>query len=254
MKCKNCENIFEGKYCNQCGQKVMEQRFTVKQIFTTLISIITNLESGFLKTAKSLFKAPAQLINDYINGKTRPYYHPLRYLIILTTITTVINLSFGIFDASQSDMQQLFNPGADDHDLARQARIQEQVKQYLNFIPLLVIPFISLVSYRLFKERHLNYAEHLIANSFMSGQLNFISLPFLLIYALFPSLTKFLLPVTALINSIYYAYVYSDLFKISFWRGIWYGFLAYALGLLFMIITALTIVITGVSIYLLLFK
>ena len=254
MICKSCENKFEGIYCNQCGQKVITERFTVKSFFATFIAIITNVESGFWRTVVDLFKQPAQVINDYINGKTKPYYHPLRYIIILTTLSALFNIYFGVFDATQTDMQHLFNPNATDEEIARQHKVNEYIKQYLNIIPILMIPFISIVSYRLFKKHQLNYAEHLVANTYMGAQLNFIGFPFLVLYAVFPEYTTFSIPLAALTSSLFYAYVYQGLFKVSYLKGWGFGLLAYTLGLLLMATLGIILAIAGVIVYVLLFK
>ena len=254
MKCKNCANIFEGKYCNECGQKVIDGRFTVKRFFLDLFQIITNVESGLWHTVRMLFIDPAKVIRNYTSGITRPYYPPLRFLIIWTSLTAIISISSGIYDVSQTDIHNFFNPNSDEEALLRQQVVTEQMKKFMNFIPLVIIPFVAFFSYRFFRKRDLNYAEHLIAITYMSAQLNLVGLPFLFFYIFFPSLVHYMVPVSIFYSCFYYAYVYKGLFKVSFGKGLLLGLLVYALGLLFMFITMMLLAIIGVMIYVLLFK
>ena len=97
MHCKNCETTLQGKFCHECGQKVIEERLTVKQLFRFLLKIITNVEKGFWYTTKTLFSAPGAVVRDYWRGKTIKYYHPIRYLFIWATLSILLSLWFGVF-------------------------------------------------------------------------------------------------------------------------------------------------------------
>jgi hypothetical protein len=49
VSCKSYGTTFNGKYCNQCGEKVIEDKdFTLKYIFSQAFETITNLDSKVL--------------------------------------------------------------------------------------------------------------------------------------------------------------------------------------------------------------
>jgi DNA-directed RNA polymerase subunit RPC12/RpoP len=107
--CKNCGTQLseQDAYCSNCGQKIIKERYTVKRFWGELIRIITNVERGFWFTLKQMFVAPATVISNYLNGKTKPYYHPFRYIFIWASIAVVIGLYFHFYDNSQDNFNDL---------------------------------------------------------------------------------------------------------------------------------------------------
>ena len=87
ISCKNCGTAFSGNYCPHCGQKHLSDRYTLRKLLWEAWAVVTNVEQGFWYTTKTLFLNPALIITDYIKGKTKPYYNPLRYLIIWAVLS-----------------------------------------------------------------------------------------------------------------------------------------------------------------------
>lgn len=42
-------------------------------------------------------------MQDYVNGKTVTYYHPIRYFLIWVGLTALINISTGLYDMQSTD-------------------------------------------------------------------------------------------------------------------------------------------------------
>ena len=55
MKCLNCGNEFEGKFCPECGQKADTGRFTMRFIFENLAAAIISRDGSIWFSLKSLF-------------------------------------------------------------------------------------------------------------------------------------------------------------------------------------------------------
>lgn len=238
VSCKNCGAELLGPYCGQCGQKRLNTRWTVRQLLANLLETITNLERGLWYTAGALFRHPARVIGDYLRGATVRYAHPFRYLLFWTTISAVISIYFGLFDQQQSDIQELVNPSEMSEPAIRlQQAINERTKQMLNFAPLIIIPFISLLSYRLFRRRGGAYAEHLIANTFLYGHLVLIGIPLLLIMVLAPGLIPFSLPLSLALSITYYTYYYRDYYSLTVARALGGSFLTIIFGFVLMLLT-----------------
>ena len=53
--CKNCDNQFEGNYCNECGQEAEVQKINLRFIWYDLQQGLLNFDSGVLYTIKELF-------------------------------------------------------------------------------------------------------------------------------------------------------------------------------------------------------
>ena len=97
--CKNCGNHFEGVYCNMCGQKVINERITIKHLFEITFDSF-NIHRGLIYTIKLMFTNPGKLINDYLNGRTKDFYNPLKYLLLIASISALFMLWLNIFDAN----------------------------------------------------------------------------------------------------------------------------------------------------------
>ena len=133
-----------GLYCARCGQRAWTQRHTLRSLGREVVGKVLGLEQGFLHTVKRLSVAPGTVTRDYIAGRTRPYTHPLAYLVI----------SFGAFAL----IGELVS---DDTTLMSEGNA--------GFTGLVVL-FIAAVS-RLFDRHRLNYAEHLIVAMYLVGHM-----------------------------------------------------------------------------------
>lgn len=52
-QCKNCQNQFEGSFCNLCGQKIYTDPFQVKEFITSdLKNEIIGFDHGLIYTLK----------------------------------------------------------------------------------------------------------------------------------------------------------------------------------------------------------
>ncbi|MDX1939802.1 MAG: DUF3667 domain-containing protein [Saprospiraceae bacterium] len=242
MECKSCGETLQGAYCSACGQKAINERITIRHIFSELFNIITNVDRGFLYTAKMLFIAPGQAIRNYLSGQTRRYYHPLRYIIILVAISVAVNLSLGLYDKQQSDIQSMVGRPDNQEVIQVQQQFNEIVKKYLNIIPLLLIPMLSFFSYLFFRKKGWNYAEHLVLNAYQQGQLAFIGIPFMLIGSLMPEhlalqVMYFIIP----FGILYATYVYRQFFQVGWLQA----FIKYVL--IFIISYIILSILTGIA-------
>lgn len=67
--CKSCNNKFEGKYCNQCGEKmILDSDFLIKNLIGQAFETVTNIDSKLLLTLKLLFFQPGKLTSKFVEG------------------------------------------------------------------------------------------------------------------------------------------------------------------------------------------
>ena len=89
--CKNCQNTFSGRYCNECGEKVFaEADLSVGTLLFQALGAITNLDSKVIRTAKLMFQNPGILAQEICSGVRVPYLKPFQIFVIC-------NLFFFIF-------------------------------------------------------------------------------------------------------------------------------------------------------------
>lgn len=124
--CKSCgkEHLTQN-YCDFCGQKNYESRFTWQYILGEVLQSF-NVEKGILFNIKALHTNSATTLEEYITGKTKPFYPPLQFFslacgilffLLLSHITSLV----GIDSQKQAEESAEYYQGVYDknyHDLA----------------------------------------------------------------------------------------------------------------------------------------
>lgn len=213
--CKNCGVQLQGQVCHNCGQPQVVERWSTAILFQQFINQLTNIEKGFLFTAKELFAHPGRLMHDYWRGKTVVYYNPFRYLLIWTAINLLISFWLGIDDMIQESIQ----PASVEENFGetRMLAADQKFDSWINFLILLVIPVLALMSYWMFKKKGQNYAEHLIMNSYITGQQALLSSFTQFIYYFIPALFSGFFVLNFLIGLAYNTFVFTNTFKERWW-------------------------------------
>ena len=215
LNCANCNELLHGKFCHQCGQKNRNKRWTTGLLIEQVISQTTNFEKGILRTIKSLFTEPGQLIKDYWNGKTINYYNPFRYVLIWVAINVLVSFWIGLDDLLQQSVQTEFVPT---QDAGTMENADEKFDSWLNFMVLLMLPIFSFLTYKFFPKKKKNYAEHFIMNSFMMGQQSLITSFTNLIFPIIPFHMAFFMVFNFLIGWTYNTYVFKQVFEEKLWK------------------------------------
>ena len=84
--CKNCGTTFTGFYCPRCGQSAKTRRLSLLNTIEDTVGLLTNLDSGILRTCTELFWRPGHMMRDYIQGHRKGYMKPLSLLFCVGTI------------------------------------------------------------------------------------------------------------------------------------------------------------------------
>lgn len=245
-KCKNCqlEIAQEVNFCASCGQKVIHERLTVKLLLHQLFLAITNLEQGLWLTLKELVIAPSKVIKEYIDGRTKVYMSPFRFVFLLASISILISLNTHVYEAQQASIADFFGGNPENNKKA-----VELMRPYLNLIYMLLIPFISLFSWRFFKKKGFNYAEHLVTNAYLFGLSAAIGSFMLLIIFIFPSLMGVSSVFSMVISVLCLVYGYKNIFKTSYIQAFFKSILTIILGYLAMMLLVFFLTIIGVLLY-----
>ncbi len=210
--CKNCGSEQIDNYCSNCGQKIYTKRFTVRSFFFVILNTLS-IERGFFYTAKLLFTHPGKVVNDYIKGKTRSHYNPLKYLLISIGIYAFLIIGLNILDSSIETSNKILNKA--ENPLQMPKKIMDSFKQIVNFLPLLIIPITSLLSKWFYKSKKLFYGEHLIINCFLFGQIFILISLFTSVVVIFPLLKGYFEIMTLFIYVVYLSYSLHSVFKDS---------------------------------------
>jgi hypothetical protein len=85
--CKSCGNVFIGKYCNVCGEKVIEAKDRQLKTFLGSVVIATTIvDNKFLKSLWLTISNPGFLSREYVDGRRVNYMRPLQMFFILNLV------------------------------------------------------------------------------------------------------------------------------------------------------------------------
>jgi len=209
MICKNCGCEFEGRYCNNCGQKNIEGRFTLRETVHNFFHTFTHVDSGILFLCKELFVRPGIVAREYIEGKRQKYFNPYQYLIITVAISYFVAVNFSLF-GPKGDFETIRHLS----DTERWGiQFNDFIYKFYNIILFLSVPITALYSKLIFRKSGYNYSENLIFNAFIAGQRNIIYLlisPFIYVF-----MKKWYIVIAAyyLLWNVYFAFSYVQFFE-----------------------------------------
>jgi hypothetical protein len=98
INCKNCNTKFSGNFCNNCGEKVINDGdFALMKLLSQVLDTFTHLDSKVFKTLKLLLFYPGKLSKLYTEGIRVPYMKPFQIYIIINIIFFFIFSNDDIF-------------------------------------------------------------------------------------------------------------------------------------------------------------
>lgn len=222
INCKSCQHSYAGHHCPSCGQKHIDKRITVKDSLKHWVGSFFNYERGMWHTIWLLLKDPRKIITEYFDGITKPYVHPFRFLFLWLTINVFVLISSGVFESTQQDFMTGFSEGTTNSGEgakaaeAVSAKLQEAIQKYMNLLLVLSIPFLALATSWLFRKAKLNFAEHLVLNSFAYGESLIIGFLFFPLYVLDREHFMIIQMISLLVSILYLTYVYWSIFRQNF--------------------------------------
>jgi hypothetical protein len=216
-ECKNCATSFEGKFCPNCSQKADTHRLTLGHFAHETTHAVTHTDKGILLLIKVMFTRPGVVAREYMEGKRKRYFNPITFLLIMMAIQvfavrqTDFNGKFTRQMQKLSEQLAKISPKGEKGHKVFNERMEKADKQMafandnnklLNFI---FIPFLSLLTWLFFKRSGFNYAENLILNVLIGGQLVVL----FILFCIIPILIKSSLVVIAMYLFIPISLVYS---------------------------------------------
>jgi hypothetical protein len=85
--CKTCGHAFAGRYCNQCGEKVIEPRdLSVRHYLEDIFNAFTSLDGKVWRTIRLVAQVPGGLSRAYMEGRRSPYLKPVSIFFLANVI------------------------------------------------------------------------------------------------------------------------------------------------------------------------
>lgn len=173
--CKNCQHVFHGNYCNNCGQTADTHKINAHFIWHDIQHGLFHFDTGILYSFKQLFTRPGHSIREFIEGKRVKHFKPVSLVVLTATLYGFLYHYFhiNVYQNISSDI---------DFDLND---FNEWTATHYAWINIATIPIYTLGTFICFKKQGYNFVELFILNTFKASQRLFahiVTLPVLYYY------------------------------------------------------------------------
>lgn len=167
--CKNCDNRVQGKFCSNCGQPAGTHRISAHFLWHDIQHGLLHVDKGILFTARQLFTRPGHSIREFLQGKRVKHFKPVSMVLILAGIYGFLTHYFHINILSNNIEIKGIGEKADE-----MRKVIENASQWLaghySLYSLLQIPVLAFCTWLFFRRAGYNFIEHIVINSFLTGQ------------------------------------------------------------------------------------
>ncbi len=172
MICKNCNSVFEGNFCNICGQSAETHKLNFHFLWHDIQHGLFHFDKGIYYSATELYLRPGHSIREFIEGKRVKHFKPISLVIILATVYGLLYHYFEI-DLFTSSSNQIPKLNSD---------LNNWMAKHYSWLTLATIPLYTFGTYIAFRGQNYNYIELLILNTFKASQrliLHIVTFPLL---------------------------------------------------------------------------
>lgn len=240
--CKNCDYTFEGKFCPNCSQKANTHRFSLMHFGHEFFHAVTHTDKGILFLMKELFRRPGKVALEYNAGKRKKYFNPITFLLIMMALQVYsiqkTDINSGFIKASEEFVSSLVKNSKAKDDLKKELEEGRQksakVLEYNKLMNFFTIPFIAFLTWLMFRRSGNNYAENLVFNILIAGQvILFFLIVCIIPYVLFPGIVMLVYYLNILLMWIYSFIAYKQFFKQTWGKTIFKGIVIQIVYLIF---------------------
>jgi len=160
MVCKNCNQTFEGNFCNNCGQSANTHKLNAHFLWHDIQHGLFHFDEGIYYSATQLFTRPGHSIREFIEGKRVKHFRPISLVVVLATAYGLLYHSFevNIFTAGEKQVPKL------------NLDLNHWFTAHYSWLTLATIPLYTLGTFICFKQQGYNYIEYFVLNAFKASQ------------------------------------------------------------------------------------
>lgn len=159
ITCKNCNHIYKGHYCNNCGQPAATHKINAHYLWHEIRHSLLHFDEGIPYSIKQLFTRPGHSIREFIEGKRVRHFKPLSLVVVLATFYGLLYHSFHI-----NLYDDMSNPNVDI------GQFNEWSSKHYSWIIIVTIPFFTLGTYISFRKQGYNFVEYFVLNTYKASQ------------------------------------------------------------------------------------
>ncbi|MDX1666647.1 MAG: DUF3667 domain-containing protein [Saprospiraceae bacterium] len=199
-------------------------RITLKSIFQSVLKEF-NLERGILGTLYELFVRPKMAVREYLFESRQRLTRPFPLLFLLVAIAVFLTFKFlPVGDELRARVAEDMANGSLPENLHPVIFfIVDAFQQYFNLMYMSAIPIAALGTYLVFRQSQLNYAEHLVINTYIFS----VQTLFYIFLIPFLNQDEWVAAISTGLNLIYLIYALGEIFELRFWQRIGYTLLVF---------------------------
>lgn len=203
--CLNCSANTNGAFCNECGQAVSVERYSLRSLVREIYLRFRSFEAvSTYRTFKALSVEGGEFVRRYLAGKRVGFTNPIVYFFYYFILEIFVVRSLQVVTA---------DPSFGDHGVTGFD---------LQVIALIATIFWGIFWWVLFRKSGLNLVENSVAALYFVAHVNIISLTFLALSAVFvswyPSAKYLSAAATGLLYFAYGIYFGRHLFNDPIWK------------------------------------
>ncbi|HVD97078.1 MAG TPA: DUF3667 domain-containing protein [Cytophagaceae bacterium] len=222
--CLNCGNVFNGNYCNNCGQqKLDEKEFTMKGFVHNAIGESLEVDDRLLKTIKLLLFKPGFLVSEYFRGKFQSYWSPVKLYLICSLLYFVVFHFFPDHDfyhhesLYKQDATGLMKKIADNAIAERhinEEQLTERFADFASYSMYIVVFFYAILFSIIYFYKKMNFVHHFVFSLYL---MCFIMLKDVLLFPLYYVIPAFepRLALNIFIICVYSVFSMKEYYKIT---------------------------------------
>lgn len=175
--CRSCQAAFAGKFCNQCGEKILDpSEKSIRSFLGSLFHEITTLDGKFIRTLVLMMRKPGEVSYNYMNGKRVPYYKPVSMFFLANLLYFVFPLFNALSTRLSVQMKGLpYSPmaakkvnaylQANNLDLATfEIMFNQQCTNMAKMVLVVMVLYFSLPLAAVNWNRRMYYSDHLLVS------------------------------------------------------------------------------------------
>lgn len=145
--CKNCQQVYKGHYCNNCGQPADTHKINAHFLWHDIQHGLLHFDAGIPYSLKQLFTRPGHTIREFIEGKRVRHFKPLSLVAVLGAFYGFLYHYYHI---------DLFKTQDSDLDLGD---FNEWMATHFAWTIIVTIPIYTIGTYTVFRKQGYNFFE-----------------------------------------------------------------------------------------------
>lgn len=178
VDCRNCRSKYSAKFCPECGQSATVHEMDWKFLWNDFRYIFFSHDSALFLTLRDLLLRPGYFINEYMDGLRVRRISPVRLILTLAGLYTLILVGFKISlpietTEGSSDNIRQFN------DLAKGL-----IMSHFALAEVALVPIVALSTFISFAKSKKSLAFHFATGAYLVSQVLVVKIIFLLVAVL----------------------------------------------------------------------